>query len=232
MKRFVSVSFVIAVLALPFAAEASTVTLTDWTSGDFAANASGGGGPFLATTSPDSTLGSFLTFCIEYNEHFSYGTPYNFVLSDGAVSGGVSGGNPDPLSDATKWLYYETVSGDYATWFGTATGAALASAGSNFQLAIWYLEGERTLAEIGGASSAAYLTAQYATTNQNWAGLYAGGHRVYGMNLTTLAGGPAQDQLAYEQLRVPQQPVPEPASLLLLGSGLVLAARRMRRRRG
>jgi hypothetical protein len=234
IRRVAVVLALTSVLCIPIVAHADTVTLNDYaSSGRFGDNAAGGGGPFLATTH-GSLLGniSFLTFCIEYNEHFSYGGTYNFTLSDAATNGGVGGPHPDPVSDATKWLYYEALFGGYTGWYTAVTGTALGSGtptnvGANIQEAIWWLEEERTAAEIGGTGSASYKIAQYALANNMWSSLYAQGNRVFAMNLTTLAGGNAQDQLAYEL-------VPEPGTILLLGSGVMglVGAMRRRQRRG
>lgn len=233
-RRFSVLLALLAILIAPAVATADTVTLTDWTSGDFANNAAGGGGPFKATTTGTLlSVQEFITLCLEFNEYFSYGGTYNFTLSDNAVNGGVAGGNPDPVSDATKWLYYQIASGGYSSMYTPATGLALnGDVGANFQNAVWYLEQERTLEQIGGSGSPGDLLASYyALTNQDWNSLFAAGHRVYAMNLTTAAGGFAQDQLAYDFDSQTTQ-VPEPASIGLFLTGLVGGAiARMRGRR-
>ncbi len=227
MKRL---SFLIlltlAIVSMPAVARADSVRLYDWTdAGNFVANG-GNGGPFRAeTTGPLLGTSSFMTFCIEFNEYFNYGVAYDFTLSNGAIGGGVSGGNPDPLSNATKWLYYQALSGAYSTWYTTAVpGATLADVniGANFQYAIWSLEGEMNLV----AGSAGALVATYASNNQNWATLEGQGHRVYAMNLVTEAGAPVQDQLAYTA------PVPDGGATLTLLAGALVGMGALRKRRG
>src|SRR5258706_13086618 len=111
LRRFtVLLMFLAAALFIPEAATANTVLLTDYSLGNshFINNAAGGGGPFEAkTTGTALGVADFITFCIEYNEHFSYGGLYDFELSDSSKNGGVAGGSPDPVSDATKWPYSE-----------------------------------------------------------------------------------------------------------------------------
>ena len=183
------------VLAIPSLAHATTVTLSDYSGIDshFTDNAPGGGGPFTATTSGGGTLGdtSFITFCIEFNEHFSYGATYDYTLSDGAVAGGVSGGNPDLVDDATKWLYAEVFTGGYLSI--AAFGPFDAGVGARVQEAIWNIEGERGDTDIDPASKA---LANYALLNQNWNTSAWAGYAVYAMNLTNSDGsgsGPVGD---------------------------------------
>lgn len=216
MKRFaIIVLLTAAVGLLPTGAQADSVTLQDWAAGDFAVNG-GNGGPFRATTT-GSLVGDreFLTFCIEFSQSFNYGMTYNFTLAD-------------TLTDTTRWLYYEALTSGYTSWYQTATGSQLGSTvGSQIQYAFWYIEGQRTLAQIGGASSDAYKVAVYALANQNWDDLYAAGNRVYAMKLVSATGIQAQDQLAHTMEMVP---VPEPGSTLLYASimGMLLAWRKRR----
>ena len=240
---------------VPWSAHAGTVTLTDWTApGHFAQNAPNGGGAFLATTH-GGPLGSesFLTFCLEFNERITLGNTFDYELSDSAMFGGVGGGPAgDPVSDATKWLYYQTVAGggydelitQVANGLGWDVGTALLNSGSYLQRAFWYLEQER---DSGQAGTFAVKLAQLAVSGAahpttGWGALNSLGHNVFAMNLVNRNGAMKQDQLAYLFIPpVPHVPVPDgdPStlaqltavfSLVAIGGVAANVGRRMRRR--
>jgi hypothetical protein len=164
-----------------------------------------GGGEFYAATSAN---GSFTTFCLEYNEHISFGTTYYYEVSQAAKYNG--GNTMDPLSKATAWLYLQFLNGTLAGYTHTQ-GAA-----NELQQAFWFLEGE-----TGGVDNDfAKLAATTAGTEDN-NGFYGVGV----MNLWANADGTGarQDQL----IRVPDGG----STLTLLGMGigfLALVSRRIR----
>ena len=82
----------------------------------------------------------FETFCMEYNEHFTPGSSYYYGISQGAIDGGVSGGNPDPISRGTAWLYLQFA---HRHLRDTTTPDQMATSAGALQDTIWWLEGER-----------------------------------------------------------------------------------------
>ena len=143
------------------------------------------GGEFIATTSAN---GTFKTFCIEKNEYIGLGgTLHNYSISGGAIQGGVSGGNPDPISFGTAYIYNQFIAGTLADY-----SSSNVTNQTDLQDAFWMLEGEITY------KANVYIAAAKSTLSVTDAQMIADGNGIYGvkaMNVTTLAGGIAQDQL-------------------------------------
>lgn len=104
----------------------------------------------------DINANTFQTFCIELNENVSLGSNYFGKINTAAVMGGVGGGSPDPISEATAFLYSSFRKGTLAGYTYTPSPARATDARS-LQVAIWFLENEITAANPEYAGN---LTAQ------------------------------------------------------------------------
>jgi len=187
-----------------------------------------GGGEFLWTGV--SSIGSFISFCIEEFETVSINGVYGVTLNSGAVAGGGFSGTYtgafadvngvagfDPLSNATAWLYTKYMTDTAAlTGFGAYSNA---NAG-DVQKAIWFLENESVALLTGNAliwKNQAVAAANTGYTNPN----------VYVLNLSYDGEHLNQDQL-YLANTIPE---PETYAMLLAGLGLMGFVARRRQRK-
>ncbi len=176
------------------------------------------GGAFLITDFNSTgavVKGSFESFCVEYNEHMNYTDFFRVSdISKEARNGGVGGGSPDPLDVRTAWLYTQYMeTPSVLDSVGTWSTASAVDRGTAMQKAIWFIENEIT--SVTGLASALVAEA---------AGKWTDTGRVYILNVTTLSGGVAQDQLYIA-------PIPEPEVYAMLVAGLGLMGFVARRRK-
>jgi hypothetical protein len=139
---------------------------------------------------------SFQSFCAELSATIPVpGGPFNVAMGGGA-----------PISVGTSWLYYQFAIGNLAGYDYTGSGRA-ADAGA-LQNTIWWLQGDLNTKPINEFTT--LVEGQFSNPLAASNGAYS----VYRLDLTYPGGGPVQDMLVYN-------PVPEPATMLLLGSGLI-----------
>lgn len=207
-----------------------------------AADASG-----FVTTHPESPVDSFLSFCVEINEHFSSGSFYDVR----SITGG-SIGTARTLSGYAAWVY-ETFSDNVTL---NNVGSIAAADLANYQRAIWAgmsgtlgqtpgTAGSEFLVNVDSAAfnalgigytqnflSAANKLAWANDANATAATMLAtlNGYKV--LNLQSDIGGNAQDQIIVKQSSAGI--VPEPTSLavwsILGGAAAGIAAHKRRRR--
>ncbi len=173
-----------------------------------------------STGSAPNAVGSFLSFCVEYNEYMNFTNVFRIDgVSTSAKNGGVGGAvsGADPLDTRTAWLYTQYIENPSA--LGAVSGwnaASTVDKGTAMQQAVWFLEQEIAVGGLNTLASALVTAAN----GSGWSDV----GRVKILNIKTLAGGVAQDQLYIT-------PVPEPEIYAMMGLGLGLMGFIARRRK-
>jgi hypothetical protein len=197
-RKFLTAITIIGLMVIPLISHADNININDVIS-LYDGPGNTGGGEFQVFK---GGAYQFDSFCLERTEYFYFGQPLTVAgISDRAINGGVGPGG-DSLDPMTAYLYTQFRSGTYSLY---GYGSGRAASADALQYAIWYIEGEWSTSLTGLA-----LDFYNDAFRAGWTDI----GNVQVLNLVNLNGGRAQDQLVLA-------PVPEPSTILLIGSGLI-----------
>ncbi len=222
MKKFAIAALLAGTVLVPVTEAAQVVfSSPTWRDGTY------GGGEFGADILGAGGTPDFYTFCLERNEGLSFGVAYDYTTGTKAEAGGVGGGNPDPISQGTAFLFSEFAAGSLSG-YSYATGnpvadAARAASGRDLQNAIWALEQEQPVDALNP-----YIALVVSTFGDVATAMMDNSSYAVGVLNPTKAGGSVTDPFFRRQSVLINLPDNGMAVIMLGGSLMLLGAARRR----